>query len=323
MRQRKIGMVAMLLAMTAMGVVGAPAKANRAYVFSYFSDKPANGRSGEAAGLHLAWSKDGKTWTALNNDEPVLIPNVGKRKLMRDPSICQGPDGTYHLVWTTSWSDRIIGCASSRDLIHWSEQKAIPVMEHEPTARNCWAPEVTYNPDDGLFYIYWATTIPGRHDPKGHRIYLTTTKDWKTFSKTKLWFDPGYSAIDAALVRDPVAKDWIMVVKNENEPGHNGKPAEKNIRVARMKDLAKDIPQPTGPSVSPNWVEGPSALFVGDSLYVYFDCYTKHRYGAIRSDDHGKTWKDVSEEISFPKGIRHGTALEVSIKLVEQLQKLK
>lgn len=37
---------------------------------------------------------------------------------MRDPSICQGPDGIYHLVWTSSWTDRIIGYASSRDLIH-------------------------------------------------------------------------------------------------------------------------------------------------------------------------------------------------------------
>ncbi|MDE8698430.1 hypothetical protein PZH42_31545, partial [Bacteroides cellulosilyticus] len=42
--------------------------------------------------------------------------------------------------WTSSWTDRIIGYASSRDLIHWSEQRAIPVMMHEPTAHNCWAP---------------------------------------------------------------------------------------------------------------------------------------------------------------------------------------
>ena len=55
---------------------------------------------------------------------------------MRDPSICQAPDGTFHMVWTSSWTDRIIGYASSRDLIHWSEQQAIPVMMHEPEAHN-------------------------------------------------------------------------------------------------------------------------------------------------------------------------------------------
>lgn len=326
MKAMKSSLMMLALAATAaMAGVAAETKTakaeGKAYLFSYFSDRSANGRRGEAAGLHLAWSADGKKWTALNRDQPVLIPSVGRDKLMRDPSICQGPDGVFHLVWTTSWHDRIIGCASSRDLVHWSEQKAIPVMEHEPQARNCWAPEVTYNPDDGLFYIYWATTIPGRHNPAGHRIYVTTTKDWQTFSKAKMWFDPGFSAIDAALVRDPVAKDWLLVVKNENEKTKT-KPAEKNIRFSRTKCLAKGLPDKVSESISPSWVEGPSPLFVGDSLYVYFDCYTKHRYGAIRSDDHGKTWKDVSGEISFPSGIRHGTALEVPASLVENLKKL-
>ena len=36
---------------------------------------------------------------------------------MRDLSICLAPDGTFHMVWTTSWHDDIIGYASSPDLI--------------------------------------------------------------------------------------------------------------------------------------------------------------------------------------------------------------
>ena len=48
----------------------------------------------------------------------------GENKL----TICQAPDGTFHMVWTSSWTDRIIGYASSPDLIHWSEQRSIPVM---------------------------------------------------------------------------------------------------------------------------------------------------------------------------------------------------
>jgi len=308
----------------AVAAPAATALAEDAYLFSYFSNNGFGGRNGQAAGLHLAWSLDGKKWTALNGDRPFLVPEVGKDKLMRDPSIAQGPDGTFHLVWTSSWKDRIIGYASSKDLIHWSEQKAIPVMEHEPTARNCWAPEVTYNPDDGLFYIYWATTIPGRHSPiegmdkkeggLNHRIYLATTADWKTFSPTKLWFNPDFSAIDAAVVRDEKSKDWIMVVKNENHT-----PAEKNIRVTRTGDMQKGFPVEVSPSISPSWVEGPSALFVGDKLYVYFDRYRNGGYGGVVSSDRGKTWTDVSDELSFPKGIRHGTAFRVSRKTVDDL----
>ena len=104
-----------------------------AYLFSYFINDSKDG-------LHLAYSYDGLNWMPLNGGQSYLIPSVGKDKLMRDPSICQAPDGTFHMVWTSSWTDRIIGHASSRDLINWSEQQAIPVMMHEPTAHNCCAP---------------------------------------------------------------------------------------------------------------------------------------------------------------------------------------
>ena len=40
------------------------------------------------------------------------------------------------MVWTAGWYEKGIGIAHSEDLIHWSEQKYIPVMAHEPTARN-------------------------------------------------------------------------------------------------------------------------------------------------------------------------------------------
>src|SRR6476619_7546736 len=76
------------------------------YVFSYFKN---NGQDG----LHLAYSKDGLNWTALNNDESVLKPEVGKEKLMRDPCIIRGVDGLFHMVWTCSWQDKGIGYASS------------------------------------------------------------------------------------------------------------------------------------------------------------------------------------------------------------------
>ena len=111
------------------------------YLFSYFR--------GEKEGLHLAYSYDGLRWTALNGNRSLLKPEIGEDRLMRDPSIVQGPDGTFHMVWTSSWHDRIIGYASSRDLLHWSKQRAIPVMAHEPEAQNCWAPELFYDEPTG------------------------------------------------------------------------------------------------------------------------------------------------------------------------------
>ena len=288
-----------------------------AYLFSYFINDSKDG-------LHLAYSYDGLNWTPLNGGRSFLTPSVGKDKLMRDPSICQAPDGTFHMVWTSSWTDRIIGYASSRDLIHWSEQQAIPVMMHEPEAHNCWAPELFYDEPSETYYIFWATTIPGRHkevptseSEKGlnHRMYYVTTKDFRTFSKTKMFFNPDFSVIDAAIVKDPTQGDLIMVVKNENS-----NPPEKNLRVTRTKNIAKGFPtKVSAPITGKYWAEGPAPLFVGDALYVYFDKYRDHRYGAVRSLDHGETWEDVSDQVSFPKGIRHGTAFAVDASVVESL----
>ena len=65
-------------------------------LFSYFRN---NGEDG----LHLATSGDGLRWRVLQGGKALLEPKVGESKLMRDPSIARGPDGTFHMVWTTSW----------------------------------------------------------------------------------------------------------------------------------------------------------------------------------------------------------------------------
>lgn len=285
------------------------------YLFSYFVGKSEDG-------LHLAYSYDGLKWEALNDNKSFLKPEVGKDKLMRDPSICQGPDGTFHMVWTSSWTDRIIGYASSKDLIHWSEQEAIPVMMHEPTAHNCWAPELFYDEPSKTFYIFWATTIPGRHkevatseSEKGlnHRMYYVTTKDFKKYSKTQMFFDPDFSVIDAAIVKDHDG-ELIMVVKNENS-----NPPEKNLRVTKTKNIKKGFPiEVSEPITGDYWAEGPAPLIVGDYIYVYFDKYRNHTYGAVRTKDR-VNWEDVSDQVSFPKGIRHGTAFMVDKEVLDAL----
>ncbi len=78
-------------------------------------------------GLHLALSHDGFPWTPLNGDRSFLRPEIGK-KLMRDPCLAQGPDGAFHLVWTTGWtaeSGKVVGYARSRDLVHWSAPRGV------------------------------------------------------------------------------------------------------------------------------------------------------------------------------------------------------
>mgnify|MGYP002631786259 CR=1 FL=1 len=148
----------LLLAALTLGQMATPVRAQSeetAYLFTYFT------RNGED-GLHLTWSRDGYNWEDLNEGRSYLTPKVGNSKLMRDPSVVRGPDGVYHMVWTSGWNENNIGYAWSRDMMNWSTQQEIPVMAHEPTVRNSWAPEIDYDPKRGEFIIIWASTIPGR-----------------------------------------------------------------------------------------------------------------------------------------------------------------
>ncbi|SHI62727.1 Glycosyl hydrolases family 43 [Arenibacter nanhaiticus] len=301
-------------------VFGCAEKETDRYLFSYFKD---NGQDG----LHLAYSEDGLQWTAINKDASVLQPTVGNDKLMRDPCIILGGDNKYHMVWTVSWKEKGIGYASSTDLIHWSEQKFLPVMQHEAAARNCWAPELFYDEKSKEYILYWATTISGRFpetdalgdDGYNHRMYYTTTKDFVKFTDTKLFYDQGFNVIDANINKNH--QGYLMFLKDETLLPN----PQKNIRIATSKDLTGPYSAPSEPITS-NWVEGPTSIKIKGEWIVYFDRYTNHKMGAVSSSDliH---WKDISDDIVFPEGTRHGSVLKVKKstlnKILSQYDKVK
>jgi hypothetical protein len=303
---KKSILIAIAILMISSSTVCSQKSEKKIFMFSYFNGNGENG-------LHLAFSEDGYKWNALKNDSSFLTPTVSKDKLMRDPCIIKGADNLFHMVWTVSWTDKGIGYASSKDLIHWSTQQYLPVMADEPGALNCWAPEVIYEPASKQYMIYWATTIPGRFaatDSMGdenynHRIYYVLTKDFKKFSKAKVLYDKGFNVIDATI--QPTGKGYVMFLKDETL-----KPvAHKNLHVAFSKHLTSGYGKPSDVITGKYWAEGPTAIKIGNKWIVYFDKYTQGKYGAVTSTDL-KTWEDVSDKISLPKWIRHGTVFSIS-----------
>jgi hypothetical protein len=289
------------------------------YLFAYFV------KNGED-GLHLAASTDGYHWDKVGGGASFLKPAVGKAKLMRDPCILRGPDGTYHMVWTSGWNENNIGYASSKDLVHWSEQKALPVMAHEPGALNAWAPEIVYDARRGEYLVFWSSTVPGKFpqtDSAGdgkynHRIYATTTRDFSSFTPTTLFYDPGFSVIDATFMRTNGADYFLVKDETRN-------PVRKYLQLAKAPDLHGPFGALQSPITPPGlWTEGPTALQVGQDTIIYFDAYTAKHYGALRSRDLVH-WEDVTGKMSFPdegtpQRMRHGTAIGVPAALLDQLR---
>ena len=281
----------------------------KAWVFTSFHE-PAD------KGLRMLYSYDGKKWTGL--DTVLLKPAVGNQKVMRDPSMVQDKHGVFHLVWTSSWKgDKGFGYASSRDLLNWSTQQFIPVLQQEPVVVNTWAPELFYDKDLDQFTIIWASCIPGRfergieEDSNNHRMYVTTTKDFQTFSETKLFLDPGFSVIDAVIVKRG-EKDYVLVLKDNTRP-------ERNLKVAFADN-------PMGPwrnistPFSDKFTEGPSVVKLKNEWLIYFDSYQKKIYEVVSTTDF-KDFKNVTTQIRVPEGHKHGTILPVKRKFVRLLVK--
>ena len=181
------------------------------------------------------------------------------------------------------------------------------------SARNTWAPEITYDPHSQQYMIYWASTINGKFTDTqvsesryNHRMYYSRTKDFKAFSRTRLLYDPRFNVIDATI--KVLNKDkFLMFLKDETLSPQ----PQKNIRMARSSKLHTAY-GPAGPPITGNyWAEGPTVLKVGEKWVVMFDKYRDHTYGAVASSDL-INWSDISHTISVPKGLRHGSVFMIS-----------
>jgi hypothetical protein len=279
---------------------------NAAYLFTSFRDA-------DQKYLRFLYSFDGYHWT--NVPGTFLEAKVGTSKQFRDPSISRGPDGTFHLVWTAGWhGDQGFGYAESKDLIHWSEQKFVPVMTNEPTTVNVWAPEIFYDATGKQFLIAWASAIPGRfpdlqekHE-NNHRLYFTTTRDFKNFAPAKLFFDGGFSVIDPFILKN--GNGYVLVCKDNSRPNLNLRVAFSDSPLGPWRNVSAPFTQ--------KFTEGPCALKVGDDWLIYFDAYREKIYGAVKTRDF-KSFTNFTGEVSFPEAHKHGTAFRVEREILEIL----
>lgn len=266
-------------------------------------------------GLRFIYSRDGLHWDSIPGT--WLAPELGD-SIMRDPSIWRGKDGTYHLVWTIAWKgDTGIGYSSSTDLIHWTPQRRIPVMDSIRHTYSVWAPELFFDDTKGEYMIVFTAqvddkTSTGRRNEHGdyHRMYYVTTRDFVAFSEPRLLYDAGYSCIDGVIVKRGEG-DYVLVAKDNRK-------ANSNLRVAFSRRPEGPYTLPLSRPFTGIFAEGPSVTKVGDTYYIYYDLYRRHIYGASTTKDFIH-FTDVTSNAAFPAGHKHGTVFKAPVSTVEAL----
>lgn len=181
---------------------------------------------------------------------------------------------------------------------------------------NCWAPEIFYDAALEDYIIFWSSTIvesfpeTAADGQSNQRTHFTTTKDFISYTPSRLFFDPGFNCIDPTMIQHD--DEYYLIFKDERD-----RPPHKNLCIT-------EGPSPVGPwgeasePFSPQPVEGPSCLKIEDAYYLYFDHYMENKYGVMRTNDF-QSWENLTHQLSMPEGVRHGTALKVPASVLDKL----
>jgi hypothetical protein len=272
-----------------------------AYVFAYFKEPGTQG-------IYLALSRDGYTYTPLNDGQPWVKPEQ-PGEIMRDVFITRNPSGDgFRMVWTWGWKGSSLGYAASPDLLTWTPQREIPMMKDFPGVRNTWAPETYWDAKARQWLVIWSSSFsspPAPGVPDGLRIWAARTKDFVTFTKPAVFFDRGFPTIDATMFHD--RGKWFFVFKDQTiDP----------LRYAVRWTSGPTVEGPWGALSGPiteSWSEGPSVVKVGDEFVVFYDHYRapRARYEGVETKD-WIHWTSVDATMSFPEASKHGSFFRVS-----------
>ncbi|MEE1137413.1 MAG: InlB B-repeat-containing protein [Acutalibacteraceae bacterium] len=272
------------------------------YLFAYFT-----GTSKEGQTIHLAVSEDGYNYTALRNNEPVIIPSKGVGNV-RDPYIWYNEQDNYYYILATdldftdgggnySVNSQSFIIWRSKDLVNWYDETFIDVskMSHLiGDTRNMtavWAPQVLW--DGSAYVVYFSLNCNATASTNNRNafeiVYLKTTdlldaNAYYEYGKLLNNFLPNTGGgtdgvIDADIIHNPGDGKYYLFYKTENNS--NSSPP-KTIHYAVGETPTGPFVKPAhnkwqncGFSVFPNYtvgLEGCNSFFDNDgNLIMYVD----------------------------------------------------
>lgn len=261
----------------------------------------------EDHGLHMAISRDGYSFTALNDNNPVIAGDTIADQLgIRDPHIYRGPDGAFYMSMTdlhvfaqrdgkrnTEWErdGKVYGWGNNRglvlmksfDLLNWKRTNIrFDKMSAAWQEIGCaWAPETIFDETTGRLMIY----LTMRHKNEPNKLYYCYVNDEYDTIETMpqqlfQYADERKSAIDGDITK----------FGNRYIPSYVAHDVNGGIKLAYAD-------RPSGPwHFDPRWVdfepracEAPHVFKrIGEDKWVLmYDVYsiTPHNFGFIETSD--------------------------------------
>ncbi len=278
------------------------------YLFAYFTG---NAIAQEA--IRFATSPDAYTYTALNNDQPVvnsaMISTTGG---VRDPHILRGESNNYLMVATdmvsaNGWnSNRAMVLLKSTNLVDWiSTVVNIPNTYPEYSAADrVWAPQTIYDPKVGKYMIYFAMRLGASDYDKIYYAYANSNFTALEAAPKVLFNNNGLSTIDS----DIIFKDGQYHLFFKTEGNGNGiKKAVSSSLTSGYVLLDKYLDQ------NANGVEGGCVfrLYNSDNYILMYDVYSSGYYEFTKSTDL-ENFTVINNAISMNFTPRHGTVIPIT-----------
>ncbi len=295
------------------------------YLFAHFKEKI----TPDGEQVYFSVSKDGYNWELLNRGNPVLESTISMKgcrdiELVRlkkggfvilttDESISYRLDENLRVDWSIVNQTGSKGFCfwKSDDLINFSEQVILPLGREDFGCM--WAPEVFYDETEEEYLIHWGSTV-AQDNYKHMSIYYSTTKDFETFTKPRLFFTKANEILDTHIKK--IDGKYHLFYKNANNPGMNMHAVSEHlygpyIHNEEFQRLMSELEMPGSYEAATTYVlpDGRWCLMLD-----FFGCdRSEMGYVPFVSDKAGDTsFKMCKEEFSFPYGFKHGNVIEIS-----------
>ncbi len=282
------------------------------YVFAYFEGPwPTGGDSG----IYLSYSHDGLEFVPLNDGNPVLTPPQppdfpSGENVTRDPSVVYGPDGLFHMVWTSGIEAKTIGYSSSPDLVNWSDPERVEIWGASDDVTHTWAPELYYDEQEEDYLVVFASDVDGH----SHRLYSVETTDFSSFSSPELFYYNGYPVIDGMIAEDVDNDQFVMVMREDIGGGANVWMATSDTARGPWT-RTEDPVVGTWTTVDNDPAEGPCLIKIDDTWHLYWDA---HNVGDLRTATSTDlvNWTNRSDVAALPDEGRHGTVFAAPTSVI-------